>query len=264
MEKRKIFSIILAVIAVLCIGYFIYYYIRANQSQNDFSGLSEMKQTDPEQITVYQTVPKPEKEEEGEEAPPEVLDEYKTLLIRNKNLIGWLKIDDTNIDYPVMKSVNGDGTYYLDHNFDQKEDKNGTLFMDDSCDPVSPCDNMIIYGHNMKSGKMFGSLDAYKSESFYKKHKNVQFDTIYRKGVYQVMFAFQSRVYSEAEITFKYYQFINPNSELEFDSGIEEMKKMSIYDTGITAEYGDELITLSTCDYDEPEGRFVVVCKRVK
>lgn len=259
MKAKKILSIILALVAVLCIGYFVYYYVQAGRSTEDFQGLSDMKEHVTEPIRVYQSVPTVE-----EESEPEVLDEYKTLLIRNKNLIGWLKIDDTNIDYPVMQAINGDGTYYLNHNFDQKEDRNGTLFMDDACDAVSPCDNMIIYGHNMKSGKMFGELDQYKSESFYKNHKTVKFDTIYKKGTYEVMFAFQSRVYSEAEITFKYYQFINPNSELEFQSGMEEMAKMSLYDTGITAEYGDELLTLSTCDYDEPEGRFVVVCKRAK
>ena len=63
---------------------------------------------------------------------------------------------------------------------------------------------------------------------------------------------------------FKYYQFITPNSKEEFDSGVREMKKQSLYDTGIDVEYGDELLTLSTCDYDEEDGRFVVVCKRMK
>nr|MCR5024414.1 SrtB family sortase [Lachnospiraceae bacterium] len=79
----------------------------------------------------------------------------------------------------------------------------------------------------------------------------------------QVMFAFQSHVYEENVIAFKYYQFIEPASEKEFNSGIEEMRAQALYDSGISAQYGDRLLLLSTCDYDEANGRFVVVCKRL-
>ena len=106
---------------------------------------------------------------------------------------------------------------------------------------------------------MFGTLDNYKSESFCKEHKYIKFDTIYETGVYQVMFAFQSHVYTEAEIAFKYYQFIDPASEAEFNSGMQQMRDASYYDTGVDAVYGDRLLILSTCDYDESNGRFVVV-----
>ena len=82
---------------------------------------------------------------------PDVLDEYKTLYEKNKKLIGWLKIDDTNIDYPVMQTSNNE--YYLDHNFNQEYDKNGSLFLDKDCDIVHRNTNLIIYGHHMKSGK---------------------------------------------------------------------------------------------------------------
>lgn len=258
MNGRKIITVFLALVAAGCLGYFAYYCLAASRNSGANDSLAELKKNvGKEPIVAFYQEPK------AEETGPEVLSKYKTLLDKNKNLIGWIKIDDTNIDYPVMKSINGNGEYYLNHNFDGKEDRNGTLFMDDGCDPVSPCDNLIIYGHNMKSGEMFGQLDNYKNQNFYENHKKIHFDTIYKEGIYEVMFAFQSRVYSEAEITFKYYQFIECNSEQEFDSGMEAMAEMSLYDTGVTAEYGDELLTLSTCDYDEPEGRFVVVCKRV-
>lgn len=197
-------------------------------------------------------------------ADPNILPKYKTLYEKNKNLIGWIKIADTDIDYPVMQSVNGNGEFYLNHDYDGNEDRNGTLFMDDHCNAKLPSDNLIIYGHNMKSGRMFGQLTAYKSKDFYEKHKKISFDTIYRAGTYEVMYVFNTHIYSEAEITFKYYQFIEPNSEEEFDSAMNAMADMSIYDTGVTAEFGDDLITLSTCDYDESEGRFVVVARLAK
>ena len=191
----------------------------------------------------------------------EVLEEYKSLLNKNKKLIGWLKIDDTNIDYPVMQTSDND--YYLEHNLNQEYDKNGSIFMDKDCNVVTPSTNYILYGHHMQSGKMFGRLDLYQKEAYYKEHQYIQFDTIYEKGTYQVMYVFRSRVYSEEEIVFKYYQFIDANSEQEFDSYMREMADMSLYDTGVTAQYGDQLLTLSTCDYQEKNGRFVVVAKRI-
>ena len=135
--------------------------------------------------------------------------------------------------------------------------------MDKDCDVLKPSTNFILYGHHMQSGKMFGNLDLYEKESYYKEHPYIQFDTIYEKGMYQVMYVFRSRVYNEDEIVFKYYQFIDADSKQEFDSYMKEMASMSFYDTGVTAEFGDQLLTLSTCDYTESGGRFVVVAKKI-
>ena len=123
---------------------------------------------------------------------------------------------------------------------------------------------MIIYGHHMKSGKMFGNLNYYSKESYYEEHPQIIFDTIYEEGVYDIMYVFRSKIYNEDEIVFKYYQFIDVNSADEFYSAMDEMARMSLYDTGVSASYGDKLITLSTCDNSEEDGRFVVVAKKVK
>ena len=179
----------------------------------------------------------------------------------NKRLIGWLKIADINIDYPVMQT--NDNAYYLDHNFDNKYDKNGCLFLDYQCDVINRNTNLIIYGHNMQSGNMFGNLDKYSSEEYYKEHPKFEFDTIYEKGAYEIVYVFRSKIYNEDAVVFKYYQFLDVQSELEFNSNMAEMSKISLYDTGITPEYGDELLTLSTCDYQENNGRFVVVARKI-
>lgn len=261
MDKNRIIRIILLLIIILCFGSFAVSCILNAFSENEAHALSDM--TDNESLmdvdVSYQTDPAAKHKTKEER----ILKKYRALYQKNKNLIGWIKIDDTNIDYPVVKSINGKGEFYLDHNYDGKEDRNGTLFMDDACDPLRPSTNLIIYGHNMRSGQMFGSLSAYKSESFYKTHKTIKFDTIFSEGIYEVLYAFQSRVYAETEITFKYYQFIDPASEAEFNSGIREMENIALYKTDSNALYGDELLTLSTCDYDEANGRFVVVCKKV-
>ncbi len=257
-------------IALGCFGYLGFYYYQMKRNAEDAAAMEDLTKSADHSVTVYTPEEPEEKEEEApkeeEPSPSErklyVLGQYQSLYEKNKNFIGWISIDGTNINYPVMKSIYGNGEFYLDHNFNGEEDKNGTLFMDDACDVIRPSENWIIYGHNMKSGKMFGDLTDYKSESFYKKHPEVKFDTIYEFGDYEVMYAFESRVYEESTIAFKYYQFIDPASEAEFDSAMREMAAESFYDTGVSAHYGDRLLILSTCDYDEDNGRFVLVCLR--
>lgn len=259
-RQRRLFIAACAVVAVVCVGYFGYYQFMASRTQNSYDALAELKEKDPSTVPDIQVTVRDEAGEE--EIILTVLDEYKTLYNKNRSLIGWLKIDDTNIDYPVMQSP--DPNYYLTHNFNQEHDNNGSIFLDPDCDIVHRNTNLILYGHHMRSGKMFGSLDSYSSEAFYEEHKYITFDTIYEKGTYEVMYVFRSRIYNEDEIVFKYYQFIDVDSEQEFYSNMNEMAEMSLYDTGVTAVYGDKLLTLSTCDYREENGRFVVVAKRIE
>lgn len=258
---RRFVSLLLVLVAVGCLGYFGYYCYEADRTRQENERMAALKEN--EQVNaMYDSQKIVQKDEEtGQERVLTVLDEYKSLYNQNKNLIGWLKIADTNIDYPVMQTA--DNTYYLDHNMNQESDKNGTLFLDASCDVVRPSTNLIIYGHNMRSGNMFGNLDKYKSVDYYKKHPVISFDSIYEKGSYQVMYVFRSHIYREDEIAFKYYQFIDAVTQQEFDSNMRAMAEMSLYETGVEAVFGDQLLTLSTCDYEETDGRFVVVAKRI-
>ena len=259
-RRRKLILLACSAVAVCCLGYFAVYSYYDYRTRSAYDALSELK----EKPVIAPSVtpdPGPLYTLDGEAEPREVLDEYKNLLLKNRKLIGWVKIDDTYIDYPVMQTT--DNEYYLDHNMNQEYDKNGTIFMDKDCNVLEPSTNYILYGHHMRNGRMFGQLDQYKDKSFYEKHPVIEFDTIYEKGTYQIMYVFRSKVYKETEIVFKYYQFIEANGEQEFDSAMEEMAALSLYDTGVTAQYGDQLLTLSTCDYQETDGRFVVVAKRI-
>ena len=259
-KRRKLMLALCSVVAVASFAYFGVYSYFADRTETSYANLSNLKGNTTlaagagTSVTIHYT--------EEEDIELEVLEEYQTLYNKNKSLIGWLKIDDTNIDYPVMQTVNNE--YYLDHNYSQEYDKNGSLFLDKECDVVHRNTNLIIYGHHMKSGKMFGNLNKYSSEDYCKKHSTIQFDTIYEKGTYEVMYVFRSKIYNEDEIVFKYYQFLDAASEKEFSSYMQEMAELSLYDTGVTASYGDELLTLSTCDNSEADGRFVVVAKRIK
>ncbi|MDE7353006.1 MAG: class B sortase [Acetatifactor sp.] len=260
-KRRKLIIAACSIVAAGCLGYFGVYAWHSYRTDNTYQALSALKEKPVVQQYPSASQSGPQFTLDEAREPREVLEEYKNLLNKNKKLIGWVKIDDTNIDYPVMQTV--DNEYYLNHNLNQEYDKNGSIFMDKDCDVLKPSTNFIIYGHHMKNGQMFGGLDRYASKEYYEKHPYIQFDTIYDKGTWEVMYVFRSRVYSEEEIVFKYYQFIDANSEQEFDSNMREMAAMSLYDTGVTASYGDQLLTLSTCDYQEKNGRFVVVAKKI-
>ena len=264
-RRRKWLVALCSLGAVIGFGYFFLYYIVAERTNASYQELASLKNSE----VLAEPVNKGEKKktivvrgEQEEIVLPDVLDDYKTLYNKNKRLIGWLKIDDTIIDYPVMQTSNNE--YYLDHNFNQEKDNNGSIFMDKDCIAYPRSQNLILYGHHMRSGKMFGDLEKYAKESYYKEHSIIQFDTIYEKGTYQVMYVFRAKVLKENEIAFKYYQFIDAISGEEFNSYMKEMERMSLYDTGVTAEYGDDLLTLSTCDNSQTDGRFVVVAKRVQ
>jgi len=264
-KRRKLLIGFLALIAVGSLGYFGFYYATSSKSGGRFDELSDLVGSD-----ALSNMDKDSgagyiaslSQKDNDEVTPDVLEKYRTLYNSNRDLIGWIKISDTVIDYPVMQA--DDNEYYLSHNFDRKDDKAGCLFLDSKCDAVHGNDNYIIYGHHLTSGRMFSSLSDYESESYYKKHPTITFDTIYEEGTYQVMYAFRSRVYDETDVNFKYYEFIDTDSDQEFNSYMNEMKGASYYDTGVTAVRGDKLLTLSTCDYKEENGRFVVVAKKIK
>ncbi len=258
-KRRRLLVLLCSVVGLVCLGYFGLYAYYDYRTRASYEHWSELR--DSGAAHSQAAAPPVVHLDSQDREIPDVLDEYKLLLNKNRRLIGWITIDDTKIDYPVMQTV--DNEYYLDHNLEQQYDKNGAIFMDKDCDVLAPSTNLILYGHHMQSGRMFGELDKYANEKFAREHPYIQFNTIYEYGTWQVMYVFRSKVYNEEEIVFKYYQFIDAASEQEFDSNMREMAEMSLYDTGVTARYGDQLLTLSTCDYKEENGRFVVVAKKV-
>lgn len=188
-----------------------------------------------------------------------IMEQYAALYETNHDLTGWLAIEGMKIDYPVMQGE--DDEYYLHHDFYGKESKYGCLYVKPRAD-VETGTNFIIYGHNMKDGSMFGDLDFYLEESFYREHPVVSFDTLYEERTYDIMAVFRSQVYNEEDDVFKYYQFYEADTQEEFDDFYRNIKELSLYDTGVEAQYGDTFLTLSTCAYHVQDGRLVVVAKR--
>lgn len=184
---------------------------------------------------------------------------YADLYAQNNDFIGWITLEDTVIDYPVMQSKDSPN-FYLDHNFNKEYSRFGVPYMQENCSLSS--DNIIIYGHNMKNKSMFNGLTKYKDKDFYNAHRYIQLDTLTEQRTYEVISAFKTVAY--ANDGFKYYEFVDADSQEDFSAYIERCQALSFYDTGVRAEYGDKLITLSTCEYSQNNGRFAVVAKLIE
>ena len=183
-------------------------------------------------------------------------DKYARVYERNTDMVGWICIEGTAIDYPVMQTVD-EPDFYLKHGFDRQYSAYGVPYVSASC-AVGVSDNTLIFGHNMNDGSMFSDLCRYADESFYRSHKSIQFDTLTAFGTYDVLAVFKT-----TGREFQFYRFIDAADAEAFDAYVCQCKDCSLYDTGVTARYGDKLITLSTCEYSQENGRFVVVAKLV-
>ena len=191
-----------------------------------------------------------------------VQEKFADLYTRNHEFVGWLTVDGTNIDYPVMHTPD-DEEKYLRRDFDGNSSSSGTLFVAAASDPIAPSDNVIIYGHNMKAGTMFHSLLNFEKKEYYEEHKLIEFDTIEEDAQYEVIAAFRTKIDESDPSLYKYYEFHNASSEEEFNEYVSKVKSMTPYEIEATAKYGDKLITLSTCAYHAEEGRYVIVAKKL-
>ena len=186
-------------------------------------------------------------------------EKYAPVYERNSGFVGWITIDGTSINYPVMQTKDAPD-FYLKHGFDKSYSDYGVPYVQEDCD-VLTSDNLVIYGHNMKNGTMFSDLEKYADESFLSEHRYIHFDTLRDYGTYEIFAVFRTTVYSDNG--FKYYNFVDAEDTEDFNGYVEKCKELSLYDTGVSAVYGDKLLTLSTCEYTRTNGRFVIVAKLV-
>ena len=242
-----------SIIFISSIGYMILHFYTQWINKKDMEELSNW-------INVNNTT---ENIENGEEDKNNkiLLQKLQELKKENSDLIGWLKLEDTNIDYPVVQTTDND--YYVRRSFKKKYSQLGTIFLDMDCSVTKPTANFLIYGHRSNGGQMFETLTKYKEESFYKDHKTFKFATLDEVSEYKIIAVFQSKIYYKNQNVFKFYFFKDAKDEDEFNNYIENIKKLSMYEIEDTATYGDQLITLTTCDYYVENGRFVVVAKKI-
>lgn len=267
------FLSLVAISLALLVGFMLLYAFPAN----DFEDLAEQVQAaaqtvsaPPETLPSVPSSPVPaaettvsvpaESTAETETEEKKMLPQYGSLYQQNPDLYGWIRIDDTIIDYPVMRSVK-DPEKYLHANFEAEYSYPGTPFADAQCSNDS--DNILIYAHNMLDGSMFRSLLKYENKHYWEAHPTIMYSDLYGEYRYEVLAAFYDRVYRKTETdVFKFYQFIDAEDENHYNNAIDAFQSKALYDTGVDAVYGDSLITLVTCAYHTDNGRFVVVARK--
>lgn len=187
----------------------------------------------------------------------------RNLYLENADMVGWIQIEGTRIDYPVMQTP-ADPNYYLKHDFEKDFTDYGCPFMQADCDALAPSDNLIIYGHNMKDGSMFADLAKYRSKDFWQTHKTVWFDTELGSSAYEIFAVIHTTVQADDADAFPFYRFVDAAAPEEFADYVSACKARALYDTGIFAEYGDKLLTLSTCDNLTDDGRWLIIANQTE
>lgn len=267
-NKAKVFFLIGA---VLFTALFVFSGIMAirqhkdtKQSAEAFDAVAELVKPNPTPVPTSATGTSGEDEPEvtaSQEPIPELTayDKYVDVYNTNTDFIGWISIEGTKINYPVMQTPQNKD-FYLKHAFDKSYSEYGVPYMQENC-KLGLSDNCVIYGHHMQDGSMFADLCNYESEDFYKEHKTIHFDTLAGFGEYEIVCVFKTAAYSADG--FKYYHFVDADAT-EFNSFLSACQSLALYDTGVSAEYGDKLLTLSTCEYSRTNGRMVIVAKLVQ
>ncbi len=220
-----------------------------DEGQKNHSNKSDKKKTD-------------EKQAADKAADQKVLKKYKKLYEQNKDLAGWLSIEGTVINYPVMQTGRKNSDYYLHHDFEKKESDHGTLFLDARNDYVNRDTNLIIYGHNMRDGTMFGGLKSFMDKDYLEQHKEIVFDTIYEKARYKIVAVCLSKVNYQDDDAFRYYNFLEASGKEEFNAFLANIQQLTVFDQTIDISYGDELLTLSTCNSYIQDGRLFLIAKK--
>ena len=249
MKSKKILVLVFFILFICAISYIVCNSINANRNKE----LYENIQND---IILDKTIGDLSK------VTSEFTEKVKKLQNENADIKGWIRIEDTNINYPLLQSDNN--TYYLTHNYKKEQSNYGSIFINSNCDIKDDNANVIIYGHDLKNGQMFQNLLKYESKSFYEQHPIIQIATDENEKQYEIICTFKSRVfYQNEKNVFRFYQYYNFDNEDKYSEYINNCKKIQLYDTGKTATYGEQLITLITCEYSQENGRMVVVAKKI-
>lgn len=242
--KYKILLILFTIIAIVCVGILLYLSKGSNSNKSIY-----------EEISVEDT-------KVIDNEVTENMEKVRKLKSINTDVIGWIKINDTMIDYPLLQTT--DNEYYLKHNYKKEESKYGSIYLKDICNIQDNSSNLIIYGHNMKDNQMFNNLLNYKDKNFYNNHKIITVATETAESKYEIVSVFKSRVfYQDEKNVFRFYNYTNFEDEKQYNEFMNNCKKIGLYDTGVSAKYGEQLITLITCEYSQENGRMVVVAKKI-
>ena len=252
-KYKRIFFKVLILLLILSDIYIVKYYSDICNAQ-DQSYLIE-------RLSLKREIPNNAEPTQSEEIKTERMLKLEELQKQNSDIIGWVEIENTDMSFPVLQGT--DNSFYMNHDYQKKYSFNGSIFLDMNYSWNPPSSNLLLYGHNMKNNTMFQGLLNYKNIGFYKLHPTIRFTTTSEDVYYEIISVLETRVFYKSEKdVFRYYNFINAENEDEYNEFINNAKKESLYDTGKTASFGEQLLTLSTCAYHVKNGRFAVIAKK--
>jgi sortase B len=249
---RKLTIIVSFIVLVVCIVLISSYYINSYLNDRRYKQLK----------SIYNSASNLTNSSSNDSKyPAGMLPNFTPLYDMNSDIKGWIIIPSTVINYPVVET--SDNSYYLSKGFNETKDNHGTLFLDyrDNINPMSQ--NLIIYGHEMRDGQMFHSIRNYAKVDFYNSSPIITFNTLYSNEKWEVFAAFIANTVPSQGYVFNYL-ITNFSSSNDFTSFINEVKARSLIKTSVDVNPGDTLLTLSTCTYELPEARFVVMARRVR
>ena len=237
------------------------YIINGRQQAQNYEELAQMREEirQENEATMAATQPT-EADVPTEPTEPRMLAEYAAVYEQNPDLVGWIQIDGTDLDYPVMHTPDR-VDYYLKRDFFGQQSDWGCIYIREQCDMFEPSDNITVYGHTMRDGSMFACLHDYLDKETWEYNPLIFFDTLYEYHCYKIFAVFTTTA-SVGE-GFTYHQMVDAESEADFNEFIATCKDLAVYDTGITPVYGDKVICLSTCEYTQENGRLVVAAVRI-
>lgn len=249
---------LICVIAFVISGWFLAsYYIEDFTAGNEYLTAKSLMGGSSSSVSNTET-------EEKLPLPDGYREQYNALYQINQKISGWIKIDGTTIDYPVVQTSDND--YYLYHTFYNSYSTVGVPFLDYHCNfsEKNMSDNSVIYGHNLKSGRMFRSLINYKDVSFYKEHPIVHYNTVYADHDWKIIGVFFTNSDMSLDDSFAYHTVFDLDSDEEFYGLLNQAMQRSFFTTGVDVKSGDKLLMLSTCDSLIKDGRLVLVARMVR
>lgn len=266
-SKKEIFyklvSLVAGCVFIVCAGILLYDLViepamNDNEQQDIRSVYYANSHTEPENSSPTVSSAPPERDAQGR------LLRFVELQKINPDIVGWIKIPNTIIDLPVLQADKKQPEFYLNHDYNKKSSKFGSVFADARAPVVdSKSKSIILYGHSLNSGRMFTQLKKYKDLSFYKENPVFSFDTAEGESQWKIISVFVTNTLPEQGELFDYMKtsFKNDSDYLNF---VYQLRIRSMFDTHVSFDANDKILLLSTCSYEFNDFRQVVVARKVR
>lgn len=251
-KKKKSALLILSVVLVVIVAAGIAFALYSNKNPSSESVYNSPSESEVQSVSESTTVP----------------EKYNEYYEKNNDFVGWIKIDGTPIDFPVVQCKNNQ--YYLSHDFYKNPEARGTIFMDYDSDKDLKYKNTVIHGHNWYDETVFSQLDAYGDIDYYKAHPVVEYNTRTELHKWKIISVFITSA-SESEDNGYIFNYVYPHMGGDnFSAYSSELKKRTLFDTGVDYNENDKFLTLSTCtrrvdkDNQRADCRLVIVSRMVR